>query len=125
MHFTRLGAYGSLHEVPVMVRGEGAYVWDQHGKRYLDGLSGLFTSQIGHGRTELAERVAGLAPGDLTRVFFTTGGSEAVESGLMCRTDDRGDPVVQLSPPLICGQTEIDLMARVLRDVLTEVWRRI
>ena len=38
-----------------MVRGEGAYVWDQHGKRYLDGLSGLFTSQIGHGRTELAE----------------------------------------------------------------------
>ena len=38
-----------------MVRGEGAYVWDQHGKRYLDGLAGLFTSQIGHGRTELAE----------------------------------------------------------------------
>jgi adenosylmethionine-8-amino-7-oxononanoate aminotransferase len=107
MHFTRLGAYGPGHEVPVMVRGEGAYVWDQHGKRYLDGLSGLFTTQIGHGRTELAdaaskqaaelayfplwtyahpraielaERVASLAPGDLNRVFFTTGGSEAVES---------------------------------------------
>ena len=41
--------------MPVIVRGEGAYVWDQHGKRYLDGLAGLFTSQLGHGRTELAE----------------------------------------------------------------------
>ena len=41
-----------------MVRGEGAYVWDQHGKRYLDGLAGLFTSQIGHGRTELGEAAA-------------------------------------------------------------------
>jgi adenosylmethionine-8-amino-7-oxononanoate aminotransferase len=107
MHFTRLGIYGDTHEVPIMVRGEGAYVWDLHGKRYLDGLSGLFTTQIGHGRTELAEaaskqaselayfplwtyahpravdlaeRIAALAPGDLNRVFFTTGGSEAVES---------------------------------------------
>jgi len=107
MHFTRLGAYNAEHEVPVMVRGEGAYVWDQHGKRYLDGLAGLFTSQVGHGRTELAEaaskqaselayfplwtyahpraieladRLASLTPGDLNRVFFTTGGGEAVES---------------------------------------------
>ena len=55
MHFTRMGGFDAGHEVPVMVRGEGAYVWDQHGKRYLDGLAGLFTSQIGHGRTELAE----------------------------------------------------------------------
>jgi len=46
-------------------------------------------------------------------------------AGLICRADDRGDPVVQLSPPLICGQTEIDLIAEVLRDVLTEAWRRI
>jgi adenosylmethionine-8-amino-7-oxononanoate aminotransferase len=106
MHFSRMGSYED-HEVPVIVRGEGAYVWDQHGKRYLDGLAGLFTSQIGHGRTELAEagakqaetlayfplwtyahpraieladRMANYAPGDLNRVFFTTGGSEAVES---------------------------------------------
>src|SRR6202522_376182 len=106
MHFAQMAVYED-HEVPVMVRGEGAYVWDQHGKRYLDGLAGLFTSQIGHGRTELgeaaskqaselayfplwtyahpravelAERVASLTPGDLNRVFFTTGGSEAVES---------------------------------------------
>jgi adenosylmethionine-8-amino-7-oxononanoate aminotransferase len=106
MHFSRMGAY-KTHEIPVMVRGEGAYVWDQHGKRYLDGLAGLFTSQLGHGRTELAEagakqastlayfplwtyahpraielaeRLAGYAPGDLNRIFFTSGGSEAVES---------------------------------------------
>jgi len=106
MHFSRMGSYAD-HEVPVIVRGEGAYVWDQYGKRYLDGLAGLFTSQIGHGRIELAEagakqaetlayfplwtyahpraielaeRVASYAPGDLNRVFFTTGGSEAVES---------------------------------------------
>ncbi len=107
MHFTRMGMYDEHHQVPVMVRGEGPYVWDQHGKRYLDGLAGLFTSQIGHGRTELAEaaskqaselayfplwtyahpraieladRIAELAPGDLNHVFFTSGGSEAVES---------------------------------------------
>ena len=91
----------------IIERGEGCYVWDQHGRRYLDGLSGLFAVQIGHGRTELAQaaakqaetlayfplwtyahptaielagKLAELAPGDLNRVFFTTGGSEAVES---------------------------------------------
>jgi adenosylmethionine-8-amino-7-oxononanoate aminotransferase len=106
MHFTRLGAYEDK-EIPIMVRGDGPYVWDQHGKRYLDGLSGLFTVNAGHGRSELAQagskqaedlgyfpiwtyahpaaielaqRIAQLTPGDLNRVFFTTGGSEAVES---------------------------------------------
>ena len=106
MHFTRMSADADAN-LPVIVRGEGAWVYDQHGKRYLDGLAGLFTSQVGHGRTELAdaaakqarelayfpvwsyahkpaielaERLASLAPGDLERVFFTTGGSEAVES---------------------------------------------
>jgi len=106
LHFTRMSAYEDS-DVPVIVRGSGAYVYDQHGKRYLDGLSGLFVSQVGHGRTELAEagarqaaelayfplwsyahpkaielaaRLAELAPGDLNRVFFTTSGSEAVES---------------------------------------------
>jgi adenosylmethionine-8-amino-7-oxononanoate aminotransferase len=106
MHFTRLSSYAD-HEIPVMVRGEGPYLWDQHGRRYLDGLSGLFVVQVGHGRAELAEagarqaeklayfplwsyahpmavdlaaRVAERAPGDINRVFFTSGGSEAVES---------------------------------------------
>ena len=106
LHFTRMSSYASA-DVPVIVRGSGPYVYDQHGQRYLDGLSGLFVSQIGHGRTEVAEamarqaselayfplwsyahpravelaaRLADLAPGDLNRVFFTTSGSEAVES---------------------------------------------
>ena len=94
-------------DVPVIVRGEGPYIWDDKGKRYLDGLAGLFVVQAGHGRAELAEaaakqaselaffplwsyahpkavelaeRLAHLAPGDLNRIFFTTGGGEAVES---------------------------------------------
>ncbi|MGH3664343.1 MAG: aspartate aminotransferase family protein, partial [Micromonosporaceae bacterium] len=106
MHFTRLSAYAD-GGVPVIVRGDGPYIYDQHGNRYLDGLSGLFVGQVGHGRSEiaqavanqaeqlgffplwsyahptaieLAERIATHAPGDLNRVFFTSGGSEAVES---------------------------------------------
>src|SRR5689334_19513467 len=106
MHFTRLSSYQDA-PVPVITRGDGCYVWDSAGKRYLDGLSGLFVVQVGHGRQELAEaaakqaselayfpiwsyahpkaieladRLAHLAPGDLNRVFFTTGGSEAVET---------------------------------------------
>jgi len=106
LHFTRMSSYADA-DVPLIVRGSGQYVYDQHGKRYLDGLAGLFVSQIGHGRyevaeagarqsaklayfplwsyahpraIELAERLASLAPGHLNRVFFTTSGSEAVES---------------------------------------------
>jgi adenosylmethionine-8-amino-7-oxononanoate aminotransferase len=108
MHFSRMGAYAE-HDVPVIVRGEGCYVYDDHGKRYLDGLSALFCVNAGHGRVELAEaaaaqakelgfyinwsyahppgielaaRIASLTPGDLNRVFFTSGGSEAVESAI-------------------------------------------
>jgi adenosylmethionine-8-amino-7-oxononanoate aminotransferase len=108
MHFTRLGAFDHV-EVPIIVRGEGPYVWDDHGNRYLDGLAGLFCVNAGHGREELAEaaaaqireldfyitwsfahpraielaaRIASLTPGDLNRVFFTSGGSEAVESAI-------------------------------------------
>ena len=106
MHFSRLGAYDAA-DVPVIVRGSGSYVFDAQGRRYLDALSSLFVTQIGHGREELsaaaakqsdqlayfpvwgyghpsaielAERLAERAPGDLNRVFFTTGGSEAVET---------------------------------------------
>src|SRR6188472_2510997 len=109
MHFSRMGSYGPDHEIPIIVRGEGCYVYDDHGNRYLDGLSALFCVNAGHGRTELGEaaarqveeldfytlwsyahpraielaaRIASLAPGDLNRVFFTSGGSEAVESAL-------------------------------------------
>jgi len=108
MHFTRHGAFDQA-EVPIISRGEGAYVWDEHGNRYLDGLSGLFCVNAGHGRSELGEaaarqveeldfyiiwsyahpraielatRLASLAPADLNRVFFTSGGSEAVESAI-------------------------------------------
>ena len=107
MHFARLGAYDDDHPVTVIERGEGCYLWDTRGHRLLDGLSGLFTVQLGHGRADLADaaqrqaktlpyypiwnaahppaiklaaRLADLAPGDLNRVFFTSGGSEAVES---------------------------------------------
>jgi adenosylmethionine-8-amino-7-oxononanoate aminotransferase len=103
-HFAR---HGAGITPPIMVRGEGVTIWDSHGRSYIDGLSGLFTVQVGHGREELAEaaakqaeqlaffpvwsyatppaielaeRIANYAPGDLNRVFFTTGGGEAVES---------------------------------------------
>src|SRR3984885_8999289 len=106
MHFTRMGVYEDS-DVPIIVRGDGCYVYDEHGKRYLDGLSALYCVNIGHGRAELgqaaarqaqelgfytnwsyahprsielAARIAELAPGNLNRVFFTSGGSEAVES---------------------------------------------
>ena len=113
MHFSRMGSYGPDHEIPIITRGEGCYVYDEHGKRYLDGLSALFCVNAGHGRAELgqaaaeqakelgfytnwsyahppaielAARVAGLAPEGMERVFFTSGGSEAVETALkLCR----------------------------------------
>jgi len=113
MHFTNMGAYDEAHEIPIIVRGEGCHVFDQHGRRYFDGLAALFCVNIGHGRADVAQagadqarelgfytnwsyahptsialaaRIARLAPGDLNRVFFTSGGSEAVESALkLCR----------------------------------------
>jgi adenosylmethionine-8-amino-7-oxononanoate aminotransferase len=107
LHFTRMGGYRES-EVPIIVRGDGCYLEDVHGKRYLDALAGLFAVNIGYGfgeemgeaaaaqmrelpfytnwsyahprAIELAAEVASLAPGDLNRVFFVSGGSEAVES---------------------------------------------
>src|SRR4051794_11959069 len=105
-HFAPAGAEEDL---TVFVRGEGCELWDDRGRRYLDALSSLFCVNVGHGREELAdaaavqarelayattwdtahpraielaERIAGLAPGNLDRVFFTSGGSESVESAL-------------------------------------------
>ena len=109
LHFSRMGGYDAEHEMPIIARAEGPYVWDDHGNRYLDGLSALFCCNAGHGRAayaeaaaeqikeldfytnwsyahpraiELAERVAALTPGDLNHVFFTNSGSEAVEAAI-------------------------------------------
>ena len=107
LHFTRMGGYHD-GEVPIIVRGDGCYLEDAHGKRYLDALAGLFSVNIGYGfgeeigeaaaaqmrelpfytnwsyahprAIELASEVASLTPGDLNRLFFVSGGSEAVES---------------------------------------------
>jgi adenosylmethionine-8-amino-7-oxononanoate aminotransferase len=107
LHFTRMSAYEGA-EVPIIVRGDGCYLEDSNGKRYLDALAGLFSVNIGYGygeemgeaaaaqmrelpfytnwsyahprAIELATEVASLTPGDLNRLFFVSGGSEAVES---------------------------------------------
>jgi adenosylmethionine-8-amino-7-oxononanoate aminotransferase len=57
LHFSRMGAYSSTPP-PVIVRGEGARIFDDRGRSYLDGLAGLFVVQVGHGRRELAEAAA-------------------------------------------------------------------
>ncbi|GAA1442362.1 aspartate aminotransferase family protein [Leifsonia poae] len=107
MHFARQSVMEDGHGVPIITKGEGHHIWDSHGKRYIDGLSGLFVVNAGHGRKrlaqaaakqaeelaffpiwsyahpnaiELADRLAHYAPGDLNRVFFSTGGGEAVET---------------------------------------------
>jgi adenosylmethionine-8-amino-7-oxononanoate aminotransferase len=107
LHFTRMSAYEGA-EVPIIVRGDGCYLEDSNGKRYLDALAGLFSVNIGYGygeemgeaaaaqmrelpfytnwsyahprAIELASEIASLTPGDLNRLFFVSGGSEAVES---------------------------------------------
>jgi adenosylmethionine-8-amino-7-oxononanoate aminotransferase len=107
MHFTRMGGFETA-DVPIIVRGDGCHLEDSNGRRYIDALAGLFSVNIGysfgdeigqaaheqmrelpfytnwsyaHPRAiELAAEVASLAPGDLNRVFFCSGGSEAVES---------------------------------------------
>ena len=104
LHFTRMHDY----DPPVIVRGEGCYLYDDRGKRYLDALAGLFAVNIGysygeevgqaaheqmrelpyytnwsyaHPRAiELAARLAELSPDSVDRAFFVSGGSEAVES---------------------------------------------
>jgi adenosylmethionine-8-amino-7-oxononanoate aminotransferase len=110
LHFTRTADWiGDNPSVPVLDRGEGCYVWDSEGKRYIDGLSALFCAQLGYGRQELvtaateqmsklpfatnwsyahqpaidlAGRLAGLFPGDIDHFFFVNSGSEAVESAM-------------------------------------------
>jgi adenosylmethionine-8-amino-7-oxononanoate aminotransferase len=105
LHFTPYAEDWS--KLPVIVSGEGCYVTDERGNTYIDGLAGLFTTQVGHGRTELAEaaskqmkelgffpnwsfqhprslelarKISEIAPGDLNSTFFVSSGSEAVET---------------------------------------------
>jgi len=107
MHMARHSGIANGAPVPIISRGEGHKIYDDAGREYFDGLAGLFVVNAGHGRADLAEamakqaeklafmplwsyahepaidlaeRLAGYAPGDLNRVFFTTGGGEAVES---------------------------------------------
>jgi hypothetical protein len=107
MHFARQSVMEDGHGVPIITKGEGHHIWDSKGKKYFDGLSGLFVVNAGHGRKrlaevaakqaeelaffplwsyahpqaiELADRLADYAPGQLNRVFFSTGGGEAVET---------------------------------------------
>lgn len=107
-HFTSGQAWRDA-DLPVIVRGEGCYLYDDGGRRFLDGLAGLFCVNMGHGRSDIpaaatkqmeqlaywtnwsaahpasveaATLIAGLAPGDLETVFFVNSGSEAVESAI-------------------------------------------
>jgi adenosylmethionine-8-amino-7-oxononanoate aminotransferase len=108
LHFTEMGGYDDPAELQVIVKGDGCYLEDSKGRRYLDALAGLFCVNIGYGygeemgeaaaaqmrelpfainwtfahprAIELAAELASLAPGDLNRAFFVSGGSEAVEA---------------------------------------------
>lgn len=99
---------------PKIVKGEGIYLYDENGKRYIDGCSGSAVANIGHGNKEvakamekqastiafthlsrfttdaiinLADKVAEMAPGDLNKCYFVSGGSESTETAIkMART---------------------------------------
>jgi adenosylmethionine-8-amino-7-oxononanoate aminotransferase len=110
LHFSRMGAFRDGGDLPIIVRGDGCYLEDIEGRRYLDALAGLAAVQIGYGygeeiglaalaqmrelpyytnwsyahprSIELAAKLASLAPPGLDRVFLTSGGSEANESAI-------------------------------------------
>jgi putrescine---pyruvate transaminase len=104
-----LSALGEDEQTPIVTRGEGVYIYDDQGRKMIDGPAGMWCMQTGYGRqeiadavsrqimtlgfasafnvvnepeVELARRIADKTPGDLNRVFFTTGGSSAVDSAL-------------------------------------------
>src|SRR4029453_12128696 len=96
-----------LYDLPIVgdVRGDGYFygielVKDKASKETFD-----------------ADESERLLRGFLSRALF--------DAGLYCRADDRGDPVVQLAPPLICDETHFTEIEQILRSVLTEAWSRI
>jgi adenosylmethionine-8-amino-7-oxononanoate aminotransferase len=140
LHFTRMSAYEGA-DVPIIVRGDGCYLEDMNGKRYLDALAGLFSVNIGYGygeemgevaaaqmrelpfytnwsyahprAIELASEVASLTPGDLNRLFFVSGGSEAVESAWKLARQyysARGEQRIRAAIAPTCGEpaTRVD-----------------
>ncbi|MFF1398828.1 aminotransferase class III-fold pyridoxal phosphate-dependent enzyme [Streptomyces sp. NPDC058287] len=122
MHFTDLGSFADT-EVPIIVRGDGPYVVDARGRRYLDGLSGLYTSQLGHTVPELAEAAARQMRELAYTPIWSRAHTPAIQlaelAGLYCRIDNRGEPVIQLAPPLICDQRHFDEIEQALRSALT------
>jgi len=117
-----LSTLGDDDSSSVIVKGEGVYIYDAEGNRLLDGPAGMWCMQTGYGRreiadavseqimtlsyatsftvinnreVELAERIAAKTPGDLNRIYFTTGGSTAVDSALrLCQlaSNIKGQP---------------------------------
>ena len=109
-------------ELPCVASAEGCYLTDTEGRRYLDGSGGAAVAALGHGNAQvnqamidqlqkvsfahtsfftsapaeaLADKLAALAPGNLSRVYYTTGGSEAVEAALKLARQvavERGEP---------------------------------
>ena len=122
-HLIHPGLHGDIRERRVMVRGQGSTLWDADGIEYLDATGGLWLVQVGHGREEiaevaarqmtelayftcfwefsndkaleLAEKLVELAPGNLPRVFYTSGGSESTETAIKAARQyffRRGEP---------------------------------
>ena len=153
MHFTRMGSFAT-NPVPIIERGEGAYLYDTKGRRYLDALSGLFVVQVRNEnafRTTLQKLLELPIVGDVrgsgyfwsvelvkdqaTKEPFTSADCEWIlrgvvalgmwEAGVYCRADDCGNAVVQFAPPLICGQAEFDQVESAMRSVLSDAWAQL
>jgi adenosylmethionine-8-amino-7-oxononanoate aminotransferase len=153
LHFTDMGGYADPADLQVMVRGDGCYLEDSAGRRYLDALAGLFCVNIGYGfGEEMGEAAAAqmrelpfainwtfaqpssypleLVKDEDTRTTFSEDECDHLlrgflsprlfERGLLCRADDRGEPIVQISPPLVARQEQFDEIVEILGGVLDE-----